>query len=144
MYYLLECCVLFPEEWKGCCKGRKGTNDLLYIDQHILKEAKRRKKNVTIAWIDNKKAYDMVLQTWMIKCLKMYKISNKVLNFIMKVIKNCKVELTVGEQTLAEVKLWIGIFKGNSLLPLLLQWCHIIIYGGRAQETTSLQNHKQR
>ena len=30
-----------------------------------------------MAWIDSKKAYDMVPQSWIINCLKMYKISFK-------------------------------------------------------------------
>ena len=45
-----------------------------YIDQHILNESKIRLKNLAMAWIDYKKAYDMVLQSWIIHCLKMYKI----------------------------------------------------------------------
>ena len=37
------------EEQKGCRKGIRGTDDLLYIDQHILQEAKIRQKNVDMA-----------------------------------------------------------------------------------------------
>ena len=34
--------------------------ELLYIDQHIINESKtKRKKNLAMVWIDNKKAYDM-------------------------------------------------------------------------------------
>ena len=33
----------------------RGTNDQLHINQHILKEAKKRQKNVSIAWINFKK-----------------------------------------------------------------------------------------
>ena len=39
---------LFPEGQKGCCKGSRGTGDLLYIDQHILNEIKTRWKNLTM------------------------------------------------------------------------------------------------
>ena len=49
IYYSLECRELFPEEQKGCRKGTRGTDYLLYIDQHILKEAKTRGKNLAIA-----------------------------------------------------------------------------------------------
>ena len=34
--------------------------ELLYIDQQILNESKTRRKNLAMAWIDYKKAYDMV------------------------------------------------------------------------------------
>ncbi len=74
---------LFPDEQKGSRKGSKVTAELLYIDQHILNESKTRQKNLAMAWIDNKKAYDMVPQSWIIHCLKMYKISYEVLNFFL-------------------------------------------------------------
>ena len=51
---------LFPNEQKGCLKGSRGTAELLYIDKHILNESKKRRKNLAMAWIDYKKAYDMV------------------------------------------------------------------------------------
>ena len=46
---------LFPDEQKGCCKGSRGTAELLYIDQHILNESKTRQKNLAMAWIAYKK-----------------------------------------------------------------------------------------
>ena len=51
---------LLPEEQKVCRKGSRGTNDLLYIDSAAIKEVKSRNKNLAMAWIDFKKAYDMV------------------------------------------------------------------------------------
>ena len=48
---------------------------------HILKESKVRLKNVTMAWIDSKKNYDMFL------CPKMNQISKKVMKLITETIK---------------------------------------------------------
>ena len=87
---------LFPEEQKGCRKRSRGTAELFYIVEHILNESKTRRKNLAIAWIDYKKAYDMVLESWIINCLKRYKISNEVINFIEKTMKTWRVELTTG------------------------------------------------
>ena len=42
------------------------------MDLHILNESKTRRKNLAMAWIDDKKAYDMVPQSWILHCLKMY------------------------------------------------------------------------
>ena len=53
----------------------------------------------------------MVSQSWIIKCLKMYQISDKVIKFIMETIKNWQVELTAGGTTLAEMKIQRGIFS---------------------------------
>ena len=65
-------CALFPAEQKGCRKGSKGTGELFYIDQHIHNESKTGRKNLAIAWIDYKKAYDIVPQSCKINCHKMY------------------------------------------------------------------------
>ena len=51
---------LLPEEQKGCRKGSRGTNDLLYIDRAVIKEVKSRNKNLAMALIDYKIAFDMV------------------------------------------------------------------------------------
>ena len=107
--YSLTSCELFPEEQKGCHNESRGTGELLYIDQHILNKSKTRWKNLAMAWIDYKKAYDMVLQSLIINCHKMYKISDKVINFIEKTMKTWKVELTAGRRSLAEVKVQRGI-----------------------------------
>ena len=76
IYYLLISRGLFPNEQKGYRKGSRGIAELLYIDQHILNESKNRRKNRAMAWIHNNKAYVMVPQTWVINCVKIYKISH--------------------------------------------------------------------
>ena len=65
------------------------------------------------------KAYDMVLQSWIINCLKMYKISDEVINLIEKTMKTWRVELTAGGKSLTEAKIKGGIFQGDALLPFL-------------------------
>ena len=55
----MESYGLFPEEQKGYHKRLKGTSDL-YIYQHILKVTKTWWKNVAIAWINYKKASDII------------------------------------------------------------------------------------
>ena len=44
----------FPKEQIRYCKGTSETGDLLYIDQHILKQSKTRRKNVAIGWLTTK------------------------------------------------------------------------------------------
>ena len=87
IYYSLTSRGLFPEEQKGSHKGSRSTAELLYTDQHIPNESKIRRKNLAMAWVDYKKAYVMVLQSWIINCLKMYKISDEVINVIEKIMK---------------------------------------------------------
>ena len=76
-------------------------------------------ENPAMVWIDYKKAYDMVPQSWIIDCLKMYKTSGKVIKFVENTMENWIVKLTAGGKSLAEVKIQRGIFQGEALLPLL-------------------------
>ena len=82
IYYLLISRGIFPDEQKGYHKRAKGTKELIQIDQHILNESKTKRENLAMAWIDNKNVYDMVPQSWILHCLKKYKILDEFVQFI--------------------------------------------------------------
>ena len=69
---------LLPEEQKGCKKRSRGTNDLLYIDWAVIREVTSRKKNLAMAWIDYKKAYDMVPHSWIKECLDLFGVAGNI------------------------------------------------------------------
>ena len=69
---------LLPEEQRGCRKGSRGTNDFLYIDRAVIKEVKSRNNNLPMAWIDYKKAYDMVPHSWIIECLDLFGVAENI------------------------------------------------------------------
>ena len=58
---------------KGCHNEARGTDDPLYINQHILKKSKTRRKHIATAWIDYKKDDEIVLQS----CLKYIRYPTK-------------------------------------------------------------------
>ena len=64
---------LLPKEQKGCRRGSYGCKDQLLINKAIIEDAKKKKKNLSTAWIDYKKAFDSVPHDWILKCLEMYK-----------------------------------------------------------------------
>ena len=119
MYNYLETNNLLPEEQKGCRKRSKGTADLLYIDRMILREERARKKNLGIGWIDYQKAYDNVAHSWVLECLTILGINEKVTSFLKNSMKSWEVELKCGNKSLGNVKIRRGIFQGDSLSPLL-------------------------
>ena len=73
---------LLPKEQKRCRKGSRGTNDLLYIDRAVIKKVKSRNKNLAMASIDYKKAYDMVPHSWIIECLDLFGIAENIKEFV--------------------------------------------------------------
>ena len=91
----------------------------VYIDQHLPKEAKTQWKDVVIAWTEYKMDYDMVPQTWLIECLKINKICNKIINFITNVMENWRVELIEGCQTRAVEEFQKVIIRRSFLSHLL-------------------------
>lgn len=125
IYEFLENNMLLPQEQKGCRRNSKGTHDLLFIDKMILKEVKRRKRNLFVGWIDYKKAYDMIPHSWISECLELFGINDQIRRLIEESMKSWRVELTCGEQNLGEVAIKRGIFQGDSLSPLLFVICLI-------------------
>ena len=96
---------MLPEEQKGCRKGSRGTNDLLYIDRAVIKEVKSRNKNLAMAWIDSKKAYDMVSHSWIIQCLDWFGVSENIKSLLGNSIEKWKLMLCSGNSELDEVEI---------------------------------------
>ena len=85
----------------------------------LLQEVKRRNKNLAMAWIDYRKAYDLVPHSWILECLENLGVSEEIRRVVKESMKFWKVELTYGNDMLGEVKIERGIFQGDSLSPLL-------------------------
>ena len=94
----------------------------------VMKNCKKRITNMNIAWIDYKKAYDMVPHAWILQCLKILNVADNIRNMIEKSMRNWKVELTSGGETLGEVKINRVIFQGGSLSPILFVVTLIPLY----------------
>ncbi|XP_053141804.1 uncharacterized protein LOC128340565 [Hemicordylus capensis] len=71
-----------PVEQKGNCPNTRGTKDQLLIDKMILENCKRRKTNLSVAWIDYKKAFNSLPHTWILKCLETTGVSKNIQIFI--------------------------------------------------------------
>ena len=94
-----------PEEQKGCRKGSRGTNHLLYIDRAVIKEVKSRNKNLAMAWIDYKKAYDMVPHSWIIECLDLFGVAENFKSLLVNSMEKWKVMLCSGNSELGEFEI---------------------------------------
>ena len=114
---------LLPKEQKGCRRGSYGCKDQLLINKAIIEDAKKRKKNLSTAWIDYKKAFDSVPHDWILKCLEMYKLSPIIVQFLAASMDQWKTTLILNhsEGTLysRQISINSGIFQGDSLSPLL-------------------------
>ena len=85
----------------------------------IVRNCKKRLTSLVVAWIDYRKAYDMVLHSWIEKCMNMFGVAISVRSVISKSMKHWNTELNAGQSRLGNVKIKRGIFQGDSLSPLL-------------------------
>ena len=105
IYRHLEGQDLLPEEQKGCRRKSKGTGDLLFIDRMILKEVKSRKKHLSMAWIDYRKAYDLIPHSWLMECLAALKVSQNVQKLLKETMNLWRVEMTCRNEVIGEVRI---------------------------------------
>ena len=119
LYHHLGRNGLLTDEQKECRKGSRGTKDQLLVNKAILKNCQRRLTHLSMAWIDYKKAYDMVLHSWILKCLEMVGAAKNMIFIISNSMVNWKTVLTSGGMALGQVDIRRGVFQGDSLSPLL-------------------------
>ena len=76
-----------------------------------------------MAWIDYSKAFDSVPHSWIIKCLRLYKVDERIIEMMGDQMDRWKTNLTLnhtkGTIKIENVKISRGIFQGDSLSPLL-------------------------
>ena len=115
IYNILDVNDNIPVEQRGCKKESRGTKHQLLIDKTILRDCRRRHTNLGMAWIDYKKAYDMVPHSWILESLELVQVSNNILEFVKRSMANWQTELTSCRESLAKVNIRGWIFQGVSL-----------------------------
>ena len=119
LYNYLEDKNTIPHQHKGCRRKYRGTKGQLLIGKMVMMNSKRRKTNLSMGWIDYKKTFDMMPQSWLIKYLEIYGVEENTIIFLKNTMLNWKTILTSFGTRLAEVNIRRAIFQGDSLSPLL-------------------------
>lgn len=113
--------ILAPEQ-KGCRRDARGCKEMLIADFIITKQVKRRQRNISLAWVDYRKAFDSIPHSWLKKTLHLYGISKPVIALLEHMMKTWRTQLVVNSKNkyykTAEIKIRRGIFQGDTLSPL--------------------------
>ena len=118
-YDHLEENKLLPEEQKESRRKCQGTKDRLAIDRCILQNCRKRKTNLSMAWVDYKKAYNMVPHSWIITTMGMVGLADNIIGLIKQSMNKWKTNLYADGKLLGSVPIRRGIFQGDSFSPLL-------------------------
>ena len=116
--HLMSNNIITPEQ-AGGKQGVWRTTEQLLINKTIVSDAKPRRRNLFTVWLDYKKAFDLILHTWLIKALHYAKLPIQLINAIETISQYwyTRVTLNSESQTLTTniIKFLKGIFQGDSL-----------------------------
>ena len=79
----------------------------------VLIDCKKRHTNLTMAWIDYRKAYDLVPQSWVNECMEMFEIAENLRTFLQKSMQQWRLSLTTDGEDLGKVNVKRGTFQGD-------------------------------
>ena len=110
-------------EQQGAVKDSYGTKTQLIINRTIVEDAIRRKRNLSMVYVDYAKAYDSVPHQWTLDVMTAYKISPVIINFLAAAMKLWRTDLWLyysdGCVVVENIQFKRGIYQGDSLSPLL-------------------------
>ena len=89
----------------------------------ILKECKSKRKNLSSAWIDYRKAFDSIPHSWIIKALQMYKVPPSLTSYIRHSMSTWQTTIILNYSSASiattPIRTKRGICQGDSLSPLI-------------------------
>ena len=111
-----------PEQ-QGAIKNSYGTKTQLIVNKTVVEDAIRRRKDLSMVYIDYAKAYDSIPHQWTLDIMSAYKISPIIIKFLAAAMRLWKTDLYLyyegGCVIVNDVQFKRGIYQGDSLSPLL-------------------------
>ena len=123
MDYQLDYYDLMEMQQRGAKAKCSGTTDNLMIDRMVTFDCHRHKRNLSVAWIDVRKAFDSVNHGWLKKILRI----NRFPTWICRVVDNLSdswntriaVKTTKGYEVSSPINFNRGLPQGDALCPRL-------------------------
>ena len=116
---------ILPHEQCALRKGRRGCFNALMIDSMVTEDAMHRHRNLDVAWIDYRKAFDHVPHGWLREMLELCRVPLKIQQCLRDLQTKWRTVFGLkhagGELTTQEVQYRRGLFQGDALSPLLFR-----------------------
>lgn len=84
-----------PPEQKALRRGTRGCLDALATDAAVARKAQVQAADLSVAWIDCRKAFDIAPHKWLRRVLKAIRTPRQVRCTLKKLVKMCKTIVTV-------------------------------------------------
>ena len=118
---------LMERAQRGARAGCSGTVDNLLIDRTVALDCYRRRRNLSMAWIDVKKAYDAVDRGWLNGVLMLHRFPGWLCRVIGKLCKSWNTKVVVNTRKGWEISKPLrfnkGLPQGDALCPRLFTVC---------------------
>lgn len=97
----------------------KSSKELLIVDYIVTKQARKKLRNISVAWIDYRKAFDSVRHSWLLKVLKMHGVHEQVISLLRFLMQTWRTSLLMraGDEMKESrsIKINRGVFQGDTL-----------------------------
>ena len=118
---------LMEREQRGAKKGCSGTMDNLLIDRMVTQDCHRRNRNLCMAWIDVRKAYDSVSHKWLLKMMTIHRFSLWICRTISNLTRTWNTRIIVrtsrGHEQSDIIRFKKCLPQGDALCPRLFTLC---------------------
>lgn len=118
---------IVPNEQKGCRRNAKGCVDQLLITKNVVSDCRKNNKNLSLAWIDYRKAFDSVPHSWILQCLQKLGVHENVIRTCEVMMKVWATTIQFGNQeerlSTGVIRILRGIYQGDSLSPIIFVLC---------------------
>ncbi|TWW59287.1 hypothetical protein D4764_06G0008170 [Takifugu flavidus] len=124
---------------KGIGNNTRGAKDQLLVDRAITQDCRTRHTNLCTAWTDYKKAYESMLHTWILECLKLYNLNRTLREFIQNSMK--LVTLEANSKPIARIITKSGYgcqLRSGTTISHLLYMDDIKLYAKNERDTDCL------
>ena len=114
-----------PVEQRALRKGRRGTHDCLLLDQALVQWTKVHRKCISVAWVDYRKAYDLVDWKVLTLILRTLKLPHPIVCCVERVLPlwktSFRLKTATSEMKTSLVTYGRGLFQGDALSCILFQ-----------------------
>ena len=118
---------LMQGEQRGAREGCSGTMDNLLIDRMVCQDCQRGRRNLSMAWVDIRKAYGSVDHSWLQEMFVLHRFPKWTGNVISRLSAKWNTRINVktkqGVEISERIRFNKGLPQGHALCPRLFTLC---------------------